>query len=211
LFGQAGVRLYGDFGLDLKKVRVLPSFSVASKKLKQEKLPSRWVAAGRFEPEKGFVELIEAWPDEFELHIYGWGSQVKLLSRMAKIKGNISILQALPQDAFRDVLSEYLGLILPSIWFEPFGGVLTESFAASRPAIALDYTVAGDIIRQTGAGLALESLSILELRRALSHISHDYANFCLKARVAFEERYSASAWVHQVARLIDSLVGARVG
>ena len=132
-------RLLSASRTDKDKFVVIPNFvqdSYRDFNFKLEK-NNRWIAAGRLTEEKGFKELIDYWPDKYNLDIYGNGQQLHQLKRLIESKKNINIKGSLSRDNFVKILPNYTGAIIPSKWYEPGPLVILEYLAASLPVISV--------------------------------------------------------------------------
>jgi len=148
-------------GIDANKFGVIPNFvqdSYRDVNLKLEK-NNRWIAAGRLTEEKGFQELIEYWPDKYNLDIYGSGQLMQRLKDLAGRKKNIVIKGGLSRDDFGKILPSYSGAVMPSKWYEPGPLVILEYLAAGLPIISVG-------VWSEAAGLELSShIEISEIKK----------------------------------------------
>ena len=78
----------------------------------------RWIAAGRLTEEKGFVNLVNQWPDQYNLDIVGNGPLYNELNYLIEKRTNIKLLGQMKRDDFLSILPRYSGAIHPSLWPE---------------------------------------------------------------------------------------------
>ena len=142
---------------------------------------NRWVAAGRLTEEKGFRELIEAWPKNYCLDIYGDGPLLYELQSRFGNTGNVRIKGAVSHKTLLNLLPEYNGAILPSRWLEPGPLTVLEYLASGLPLISIgvwsgaagldlsNHVESIDLERDAVSQSLSEKLSALELN--LSEIS----------------------------------------
>ena len=126
-------------GIDTDKFVVIPNFvedSYLNLNFNLER-NNRWIAAGRLTEEKGFQELIEYWPDKYNLDVYGTGQLLQRLKALAAHKKNVSIKGNLSRDTFVKILPNYTGAVMPSKWYEPGPLVVLEYLAAGLPVISM--------------------------------------------------------------------------
>jgi glycosyltransferase involved in cell wall biosynthesis len=96
---------------------------------------------GRLSPEKGLTTLLEAWQRlscKVPLVIAGDGPMrpqlEKEVARM-KLQEVIRFVGHLKGDEKYDVIKRAAFVIVPSIWYEPFGLVVVEAFACGTPVL----------------------------------------------------------------------------
>jgi len=127
------------FGIDTDKFVVIPNFvedSYLNLNFNLER-NNRWIAAGRLTEEKGFQELIEYWPDKYNLDVYGTGQLLQRLKALAAHKKNVNIKGSLSRETFVKILPNYTGAVMPSKWYEPGPLVVLEYLAAGLPVISM--------------------------------------------------------------------------
>lgn len=124
-------------GLPAERIAVKPNF-VPDPELSKHPRERRKGAlfVGRLSAEKGVDILIEAWkklPD-IPLTIVGTGPEKARMQ--AKAPSNVRFLESCPAEEVRVQMVAAQCLVMPSIWYETFGMVAAEAFAASLPVIA---------------------------------------------------------------------------
>ncbi|HRO10857.1 glycosyltransferase [Amaricoccus sp.] len=163
----------------------------------------RIVALGRFEDWKRFDLLISAFSrltekfPQWELHIFGRGEEEPKLRAMIK-EGGLSeriFLRGVTTDSMGE-LSRGEICAMPSE-YEPFGMVLIEAYAASRPVVTFDVeTGPKEIVidGETGFRAVPGDVGDFAAKLALLMASPSMrAAFGRKAREVYEERYSIEA------------------
>ncbi|MDH3644555.1 MAG: glycosyltransferase, partial [Gammaproteobacteria bacterium] len=91
---------------------------------------------GRLSPEKGVQCLLDAWallPDQLELKFLGDGPLADTVAAAASANARIEWLGHQPAATVHTMMKEAKFLIVPSIWYEPFGLCVIESFANGTP------------------------------------------------------------------------------
>ncbi len=107
---------------------------------------------GRLSEEKGIKTLLEAWSrldDETLIKVAGVGPLEALLTD----KNNIVTLGLQNTAEISRLMLQASFLVMPSIWFEPFGLVLIEAFAHGLPVLASRLGSIADIINEGETGL----------------------------------------------------------
>lgn len=132
--------------------------------------------AGRFVPEKGVLDLIEAASrlrEEYTLLFVGGGElegAMRALAAERGIAGRLRIVPSVPHGAVPNYLNCMDTLVLPSYtvahWKEQFGQVLVQAMACGVPVIGSSHAEIPRVIGE--AGLVFEERNIVGLTHALS-------------------------------------------
>lgn len=110
----------------------------------EKALPSQPLSIGyfgRIEPEKGVGELIKAvrsLPQEavWRLYICGEGGQREELAQECRTDKRIVFTGKVEPEEARKLMAQVDVTVVPSIWEEPFGRVIIESYQAGTPVYA---------------------------------------------------------------------------
>lgn len=155
-------------------------------------VPSRWIALGRFTPEKGFVELLEEWPPAEPLLLIGDGPEDRQV-RAAAARVGVAVRRSVPREEMRAQLSASVGLVFPSRWFESDPQVVVEAMRLGIPIVALDVNAAAETIRRSGAGAVYgRDQTLVE---ALSQVSANRAEMSVAASDWYQNRWTKEAWL----------------
>lgn len=185
---------------------MIPNFgSDASTPVLKPAQHRRWLALGRFSPEKGFLELLDEWPLGEELTLIGDGPLANEVREKASQLG-INVLKALPIEKMRRHLAEATGLIFPSRWYEADPQVVVESMRLGIPVVALEVNSAAFTIESTGAGVVYGRQR--PLAGALAEVTSNRERMSLLAREAYETRWTRGAWLAAIEDLYQRLVVA---
>ncbi|WP_051251461.1 glycosyltransferase family 4 protein [Paenibacillus harenae] len=106
-----------------------------------ERLPLRIGYFGRIEPEKGVRELVDAvrsMPQEMvdQLYVCGEGKLKEELSEACRNDGRIVFTGKVKPAEARELMGQVDVTVVPSIWEEPFGRVIIESYQVGTPVYA---------------------------------------------------------------------------
>lgn len=96
------------------------------------------VFVGRLSPEKGLETLVKAWSSDWtlpELKIIGDGPMAVWLQDQTRQDSRIQWKGKMPLEQLLAVVGEAKFLVMPSIWYEPFGRTTIESLAKGTPVI----------------------------------------------------------------------------
>lgn len=112
---------------------------------------------GRLTPEKGIDTLLRAWSDlqrEIPLKIVGDGPLAEMVqAATAASGGGIEWLGHRSKAEAIEYMKGARALVFPSIWYETFGLVVFEAYAAGVPVIASDLGVMTELVRDRQTGL----------------------------------------------------------
>lgn len=124
---------------------------------------------GRLEKYKGVHTLIEAMKSfkDTKLKIAGTGNYEMELRDLAKGMKNVEFLGFVKGRSLFELMSLARVLVVPSIWYEPFGLVAVEAMSCGTPVIASDKGGLVDIVEDGVSGLIFKAGDIVDLKRAL--------------------------------------------
>ncbi len=168
----------------------------------------KWLAVGRFEPGKGFLELVKEWPPSMQLDVIGEGGRYKECEDYITQNSlqNIRLLGYATPPKLREMLPSYIGAIIPGLTREPAPLVFPEFLSAGLPVIALANTSSGEVIRQELCGSVLNSISRNEITQAALTILREYETFIHCARRVYEMQYSAEVWSQEFEKILERAV-----
>jgi glycosyltransferase involved in cell wall biosynthesis len=201
--------LFEQFGLDPKKITLLPTFVNHPKNIRDKLVDNgHWVIAARLGAEKGVSDLIEIWPRSQPLDVYGAGPDLARLKALSP--PNIKFYGNTPFEVLSYRLPSYVGLVFSSIWPETQGAVVIEAFASGVPVVARSGSAGADWVEKFEAG-KIYGPKTLNLERTLQDVIEHRNVLGGNARRAFLENFTEETWLSGAAQLVDELVGARVG
>lgn len=151
---------------------------------------------GRLHPTKGIHHIIEAivrstLAERFHLIIAGEGDAAyKQELQQLSVRQNVS-LQFLGHVPPPQLFSQIDYLIVPSVWQEPFGLVLTEAARAGIPVIAAR---AGGMPEIVSSDMGLCFSGIDELSSLLSRLLHERPHFSFGSLHRFEKQNIINQW-----------------
>jgi glycosyltransferase involved in cell wall biosynthesis len=132
-----------------------------------------------------------------------WDKKIK-----PQIGGHIEYVGFLRgDDAKQEFLGNAVGLLVPSIFREPFGMVIPESLACGTPVIGLESGSIPEIIKDGKIGFVVprstdDKQAIKALTKAIAKISKISRQDC---RSAFEQRFTLDKMCEQHLNLYNSL------
>jgi glycosyltransferase involved in cell wall biosynthesis len=161
-------------------IDVLPLFSRFPAAARRSTPPSRprFLYAGRLTASKGvrlLVELFARLP-QYDLVLVGDGELAAPLASAYATCPNLRFVGTLGAEDLASHYAAATATIMPSLAPESFGLVAVESFAFGTPVITLDPGASGDLVRESGAGIACRDAADLEAaihRLASDPVSRD--------------------------------------
>ena len=184
-------------GIPKEKIVVKPNFVYPDPKMLETK-GDYALFLGRLSVEKGVKTLLDAWkkiPD-FPLKVVGDGIYRSELHEMAQ-RGdlsNVELVGLLPHAEGMQRLQDARFLIMPSVWYEPFGLSIIEAFACGKPVVASRLGGMPEIIEDGKTGLLFEPGNPDDLAAKVRWlIDHEdaAAQMGKAARAEFEAKYTA--------------------
>jgi glycosyltransferase involved in cell wall biosynthesis len=204
-------KLLVQFGFPNSKVQLIPNFLNSSlEKIflndSSNKVRAGWVACGRLSEEKGFLELVRNWPENYALDIIGDGPQLDLIQEFASKKSNVRILGRKTRTETIEALMNYNGAIFPSMWPEVAPITAIEFLRAGLPIISLNCNVVGGFVDEQKAGLSIDEFTPTNLSGALEQIEDQISTFRSAALLAFETNFSEKVWVDRMSIVFEDLL-----
>ncbi|WP_272516420.1 MULTISPECIES: glycosyltransferase [unclassified Providencia] len=156
---------------------ILPNSIQIEEKEISKKDKIKFISAGRLEKQKSFLRMIEIFKNtkfnmDWELNIYGTGSQHHLLTeKIKKYSLDKNIFIHSPIKNLQDAMIKSDFFILTSI-YEGLPMVLLESISIGLPVIAFDCeTGPSDIIKNESNGYLIENNNLIEYSKILEKLS----------------------------------------
>ncbi|WP_273846992.1 glycosyltransferase [Rubrobacter calidifluminis] len=190
-------RKFIEDGLPAGKVFVKPNF-VARDPGCGEGSGGYALFVGRLSPEKGVKTLLEAWKllggDAIPLKIAGDGPLSGEVSRAAAGGSRVEWLGHGSPQEIRALMKDATTLVFPSEWYETFGRVVIEAFAAGTPVLAAGTGAAAELVEHGRTGLLFRTRDPADLARLVRWLAHnprEHARMRREAREEYERRYTA--------------------
>lgn len=135
----------------------------------------KFIYFGRLEEYKGILILLDAFKSiknkNIELIIAGEGSLDIEVSRIVRTDERITYIGFLDEKELNNKLKEIDIAIIPSIWDEPFGRVVIESYKYSIPVIGTNVGGIPEIIEDGITGLLVNPSDRENLKEAIIYFS----------------------------------------
>lgn len=151
---------------------------------------------GRLSPEKGLETLLQAWSQlnrNWSLKIVGDGPMAGDVRAFCAGSGSVEWIGAKSHAETAEIMGKARVLVFPSQWYETFGRVAMESFAAGTPVIASRLGAMAEVCEEGRAGLLFESGNASDLADKLRWVfDHPVEAKAMRtiARQTFENKYT---------------------
>ena len=191
-------------GLDPRSLRVLPSGHqpVTSSPHPPPDGP-RWIAAGRFVPEKGFMDLVDWWPMDGSLDLVGDGPQGAALRDAAGPV--VSVLPPLDHQSYLERLENYTGFVFASMWPETQGMAVVESLAAGVPVVARTGSAGADLVAELDPRLLYSDPR--SLAESLQYVTASGMDLRRRAYGFFQRHFTKEKWMIALEETYDEAIG----
>jgi len=153
---------------------------------------------GRLSPEKGIRTLLDAWRtlhEEVPLKIVGDGPLAEEVAEAARTISGVSWLGRRTSGEVASLVSEAAFLVCPSGWYETFGRVVIEAFAAGTPVVASDLGALAELVQEGRTGRLFrpgDAQALVSVVRDMLSQRGNLPALRSAARRVFEERYGAA-------------------
>ncbi|MFY9509561.1 MAG: glycosyltransferase family 4 protein [Rubrivivax sp.] len=180
-----------DGGLPAERICVKPNFVDLPPPEAQPR--SGFLFVGRMSVEKGIETLVAATrllPSNLLLRAIGDGPLAGLLRET----GRVELLGQKAHDEVGAEMARTTALVMPSIWYEPFGLVVIEAFASSLPVIASRIGAPATLVDDGKTGLLFEPGNAADLAEKIAWAQgHPEAMAAMgrQARATYEQRFTA--------------------
>lgn len=206
-------RTFTGYGVDPGRLEIIPN-GVSELHTRTAAPPDqqRWVAVGRLRAEKGFAELLAAWPPSVPLDVIGDGPQRPELERLAGPQ--VRLLGEMPVGELRAGLSHYTGLVFPSLAPESAMPLsVVEALEAGIPVVMTDRSPHAAVLEHAGVATTFRAypdgrVDADSLTAALAWARHGGAQLRHQARDIYTAEYTRQIWVDRLLGLYSRLLTA---
>jgi glycosyltransferase involved in cell wall biosynthesis len=191
-----------------RQIHVLPNFINLNDTQVGKDRGNYILYLGRLSPEKGVLLLVEAMKElpDLKLKIAGTGPIQDEITMMIHKNDltNIEMLGHIRGIEKEALIGNALCLVVPSIWFEPFGRVVLESYANGTPAIASKIGGLQELVDEGHTGFLAEPGNINQLRDLINHVATNKSlieELGQRAREVAEIRYSPESHYNKLMQI----------
>jgi glycosyltransferase involved in cell wall biosynthesis len=170
---------------------------------------------GRLAPEKGTGTMLAAWDrlgTRIPLKIVGDGPLKDRVVEAAARQSNVEWLGHRPVEDVHALMRKADMLVFPSEWYETFGRVAAEAFAAGTPVIAANIGAVAELVEHGRTGLKFcpgdpEDL-VTQVEWALSHPA-ELRRMRGEVRAEFESKYTAERNYRALMEIYEAALGRK--
>ena len=199
---------------DDSKVYIKSNF-VEKRKKEKRVLRDYFVYIGRLDKIKGINLLVESWKEiekSKKLYIIGTGPEIDNIKSFIRTNriDNIELLGHLNKEDAFNIIKNSIAVIVPSIWYEPFGMVIIESFSMGIPVIANEIGSIPYIVKDGVNGILTRPGDKKSIQNAINKLINDEIfNIALgnNAYSDFYDYYTDEINYKELENIYISLVG----
>lgn len=153
---------------------------------------------GRIEKHKGVKTLIDAIKNisDVRLYIVGEGTFREKLENYVKTKDmkNVFFFGFVAEEKLIDIIKDCLFTVIPSVWYEPFGFTVLESFALGKPVVGANIGGISELIENGYTGVLFRSGDSCDLEDKIRYLINNQTlvlDMGKNARNIAEKEYNA--------------------
>lgn len=210
---EAQKREHVRMGIPAERIKVIHHFlDVNSPPLASSRSPTA-IFVGRLSLEKGVEKLLEAWKrvegGERMLLIMGDGPERANLERKARGLKGVHFVGFVNERDQQKYWQEALFSVVPSIWKEPFGMTVLESWSHGRPVVAHAVGALPELIQEGVNGTLADPENVEDLAHKLEGLLSNpkqAAAMGLAGRQHLEANFSQARWLKEISTIYDDLL-----
>jgi glycosyltransferase involved in cell wall biosynthesis len=193
------------------RIRVKPNSVEASLGNSSEER-SGAVFLGRLSPEKGVIQLVDAWGgDAPPLTVLGGG--VLLPALAARRSSNLRVVGAVPHSEARLEISRARVVVVPSLAYESDSLVIAEALAGGTPVVCFDHGALSRIGEDISTECLVPTGDFRALVRTAARIvglpTSEWSTLSWRARVAFERNHTKARSLAMLLKIYGEVIASR--
>lgn len=200
---KEAVPLLQKSGIAFPKIKVLNNYLPELKMQSYEGVRDTWLYCGRISEDKGILELLEIWPHEHNLDIYGNGPLATKVTEFVKFNSHVRFKGKISNQELTTLLDKYTGAVVPSQWREGFPMVVLEYMRAGLPIITTSGTNVSIIVNESKSGVEFPAGSQTELSKAIKRVISFRDQFSSNAQTYFQNHYSEEIWLKNLLSILE--------
>lgn len=147
--------------------------NIISDREKRDSERIEFLFVGSLDQHKGIKFLIESFKEisneNYRLNICGKGSMEKYVREQCEVDGRISYIGSVFKEEKDKIFKKSDVIIVPSIWYEPFGRVVIEGYKYGLPVIACNIGGLEELLSRD-ISIGIEINNINQLKNAISDL-----------------------------------------
>jgi glycosyltransferase involved in cell wall biosynthesis len=154
---------------------------------------------GRLSAGKGIETLLAAWSilgRSIPLRVVGDGPLGPEVARAARLVPGVEWLGRRTAPEVLELLRDAVVLVCPSEWYETFGRVIIEAFAAGTPVVGADIGAIAELVQDGRTGLLFRPGDVEDLAAKVQSLLDDPragSEWRAASRREFEDKYTAES------------------
>ncbi|MCO4264402.1 glycosyltransferase family 4 protein [Pseudarthrobacter sp. MDT3-26] len=197
------LKTYADYGLDPSKATIIPNFVRPTEiKAGEDSASTAWLYAGRLTSDKGILSLVQAWPSDVRLDVYGDGPEMRRLQELAG--PSVVLHGAVFRDTVLKAVSAAQGVVIPSRWAEGMPTIYIEALAAGVPVLAKSGNSAADDVLISRAGLVFNEWN--EVPGLIDSIRLSHIEIRRAAIDRYHENFTEPIWTSRIEKLYSEFI-----
>lgn len=203
-----------DYGMPAGKINVLNHFFDSTGVQRQSEMGSYLLCIGRLSEEKGFDSVLRALPhaENTTLKILGDGpdrERLELLAQELHIADRVEFIGFKNHDDVDSLIRRSALVIVPSVWYEVFGYVILEAWAAGKLVLGSYMGAIPELLLRVERNLLFEAGNSAELAGKIEYFLQNP-----KQRHQIEERskevlkadFAPHAYYEQLSRMYATVL-----
>lgn len=213
---EHGRALFGRLGISSERLHVKPNFLAQDPGVGPGG-GGFGLFVGRLSEEKGVGVLLEAaelLSGEVPLRVVGGGPLDARVRSASRLVPGLEWLGPRSNEDVLDLMGRADFLIVPSIWDEPFGRTVVESFARGTPVVASAAGALPELVEDGATGMHFAPGDAAGLADRVLRMGGEHGiagGMRIAARQAFERRFTADQNLEQLIEVYRSALAVRQG
>ena len=171
---------------------------------------------GRLSKEKGIDSLLAGWryvKRDIALKIVGDGPLKPMVEHYIKEGLPIEYREVCPRSDIFSMMKGAEALIVPSLWYEPFGLVVIEAFASGLPVITTGQGGLGELVEDGVTGLIYAPSDCFDMAEKLNDLVNNQSKreaISKNARREYENKYTAETNYKMLVSIYENVLASKV-
>ena len=168
-----------------------------------------FLMVGRLEKSKGFQRAIAVFQDftGADLIIVGSGLYEPELRSLASAYDHIRLMGQMSYAALIQLYRRAVAVIVPSIWFEPFGLIVIEAYAQRTPVIVNNAGALPELVADSGGGIVYhDNAGLRDAVETLLQAPAQRNELGEKGYNAYRQQWTEESYLQQYFSVINQII-----